>query len=197
MQLEEITSSPKDPNVFFTFKGQSLGFNIIDFWKWNQSDLIENRNRGILAEFLVRQALNIDSPIRLEWDAYDLKTSDGIKIEIKSAAYIQAWEQEKYSKISFDIKPTKTLLANNNYSIESTRKADVYIFCLLHHKDQTTIDPMNLDQWTFYIIKRSILDKEFPTQKSISLTTIESIYHEKCEYKQLKERFENLINTEP
>jgi hypothetical protein len=39
----------------------------------------------------------------LEWNAHDLETDDGIKIEGKSAAYIQSWEQKKLSEIRFDI----------------------------------------------------------------------------------------------
>lgn len=197
MKLEEIISTPKNPNEKFHFKGRSLDFKLVDFWTWNQSDLIENRNRGILAEFLVRQALGLENPTRLEWDAFDLITSDGLKIEIKSAAYIQAWKQKKYSSISFDIKPTKTLLANNNYSTESTRQSDIYVFCLLHHLDQDTIDPMNLDQWTFYLIPTEILNRTLPKQKSIKISTIETIQHEKCTFAELKERFKKIKKTVP
>jgi len=197
MKLDEIKTTPKDPNESFRFNGCSLDFKLVDFWTWNQSDLIENRNRGVLAEFLVRQALGLDNPTRLEWDAFDLITADGLKIEIKSAAYIQAWKQKKYSSISFDIKPTKTLLADNNYSTESTRQSDIYVFCLLHHQDQDTIDPMNLDQWTFFLTTTQILNRKLPKQKSISISTIETIPHEKCTFTELKERFEKIKSTVP
>jgi hypothetical protein len=197
MKLDEIKTTPKDPNERFRFNGRSLDFKLIDFWTWNQSDLIENRNRGILAEFLVRQALGLDYPTRLEWDAFDLITADGLKIEIKSAAYIQAWKQKKYSSISFDIKPTKTLLADNNYSSESNRQSDIYVFCLLHHQDQDTIDPMNLDQWTFYLTTTEILNRTLPEQKSISISTIETIQHEKCTFTELSEVFEKIKKSMP
>jgi hypothetical protein len=192
MKLDDFKTVPKDPNERFRFGSRYLDFKLIDFWTWNQSDLIENRNRGILAEFLVRQALGIDNPTRLEWDAFDLITDEGIKIEVKSAAYIQAWKQKKYSSISFDIKPTKTLLADYTYSSEATRKSDIYVFCLLHHKDQDTVDPMNLDQWTFYLTTTETLNIKLPQQKSISISTIETIHHEKCMFVELKERFEKL-----
>ncbi|MDM8523410.1 hypothetical protein QUF80_08570 [Desulfococcaceae bacterium HSG8] len=39
--------------------------------------------------------------------AYDLETHDGIKIEIKSAAYVQSWHQKDYSKITFRIPKTR------------------------------------------------------------------------------------------
>ena len=33
--------------------------------------------------------------------------------------------------------------------------ADVYVFALHAHKDQESIDPMNLDQWAFYVLSRA------------------------------------------
>jgi len=52
------------------------------------------------------------------------------------------------------------------------RQGDIYVFCVLHHKDKTTIDPLNLEQWDFYILSASILNEQFPTQKSISLSSL-------------------------
>lgn len=157
--------------------------------------MIENRNRGILAEFLVRQALELDYPTRLEWDSHDFITKDDVKIEVKSAAYIQAWKQKKFSTISFDIKPTKKLLDDNNYSVEATRQADIYVFCLLHHRDQDTIDPMNLHQWTFYLTTTETLNKNLPNQKSISISSLEKIQHQKCTFIELKNIFEIILSN--
>ena len=190
MNLEEIKTLPKNPDELFRFNNQNLDFRLVDFWMWNQSDLIENRNRGILAEFIVRQALEIKYPTRLEWDSFDLITDDGVKVEVKSAAYIQAWKQKKYSDIQFSIEPTRVPLEDNNYSEEKVRRADIYIFCLLGHKDQTTIDPMNLDQWVFYVLPTKILNEKLPNQKSISLNTLKSLNCQECDYGQLRMFFE-------
>ena len=46
-----------------------------EFWIWNQSNLIENRTRGILAEYIVKEALCIKDGLRIEWDSYDLMTN--------------------------------------------------------------------------------------------------------------------------
>ena len=194
MNLEEIKILPKSPDEIFQFNSQNLDFRIVDFWIWNQSDLIENRNRGILAEFIVRQALGIKNPTRLEWDAYDLITNDGVKIEVKSAAYIQAWKQENYSDIIFGIELTRVPLEDNNYSDEKLRRADIYIFCLLGHKYQSTINPMNLNQWVFYVVPTKILNEKFPFQKSISLNTLKSLNCQECDYGQLRLSFEKSRN---
>lgn len=193
MSLEEILSLPQTPNRPFTVNDKVLDFKLVDFWQWNQSDLIENRNRGILAEFIVMKALGIKGRTRLEWDAFDLETEEGVKIEIKSAAYIQAWKQANYSTISFGIAPTKTLLKDNNYSKELKRHADVYVFCLLHHKDQATLNPMNLGQWTFYLVKTSTLNIHNLPQKSIGLSSIKLLDHKKCSYGNLKANFSHLV----
>jgi len=43
-----------------------------------------------LAEYLVATVLGLNQGVRNEWDAYDLETEAGLKIEVKSAAYIQS-----------------------------------------------------------------------------------------------------------
>lgn len=190
MPLEEIHPTPKSPKEQFQDGSQILNFTVGDFWQWNQSDLIENRNRGILAEFIVKKALNIKSETRIEWDNYDFATDDNIKIEVKSAAYIQAWKQTKPSRISFDISPKQAILPDGNLSTDYKRWADIYIFCLLHHQDQATINPMDLSQWTFYLVTAAALDQHYPGQKTIGLWGIERITHQKCTYSELKEGFE-------
>ena len=101
MSLPEIQTDQKSGKEKFLLNGIEQDYSLIDFWSWNQSDLIENRTRGILAEYIVKKALEIKSNDRIEWDDYDIITDTGVKIEIKSAAYIQTWEQTKYSNISF------------------------------------------------------------------------------------------------
>lgn len=66
-KFPEIKTKLLEPTEKFKFNNENLDISITDFWKWNQSDLIENRNRGILAEFIVKSALNIDTKTRLEW----------------------------------------------------------------------------------------------------------------------------------
>jgi hypothetical protein len=37
------------------------------------------------------------------------------------------------------------------FSNEKKRQADLYIFCLLKTQDQGELNPMDLDQWIFYV----------------------------------------------
>lgn len=194
-QTEQIIPSLEEDKPFLA-NSKSLAFKLLDFWKWNQSNLIENRTRGILAEFIVKMALDINSPSRLEWDAYDFETQTEkgkVKIEVKSAAYIQAWAQKKLSSISFGIAPTKGLLEDGNYSETYKRQADIYIFCLLDHKDQATINPLDMDQWCFYLAPTSLLDKELGDQKSLSLARLKKLGLKAVKYSDLKICFEAVV----
>ncbi|PSJ17499.1 hypothetical protein [Nitrosomonas supralitoralis] len=74
-----------------------------DFWKWAYSDFMSNALRGVLAEYIIACATGCAHKSRTEWDAYDLVTEDGLKIEVKSSGYLQTWQQKKHSAIRFDI----------------------------------------------------------------------------------------------
>tara|TARA_R110000765_G_scaffold335086_2_gene425433 strand:- start:326 stop:901 length:576 start_codon:yes stop_codon:yes gene_type:complete len=186
MNLNAIIAQPKSGEEKFRFNEGNIDFKLNEFWKWNQSNLLENRTRGILAEFIVKQALNIDNNIRVEWDSYDLITKEGIKIEVKSAAYIQSWIQKKYSDISFGIAPAKMDPIHPLYDGTSKRWSDLYIFCVLENKDQETINPLNLNQWVFYVLKTEILDLKVPNQKTIGLNSLLKLQPAKCNFNELK-----------
>ena len=49
--------------------------------------------RGVVAEYLVAQALGVAGGVREEWAPYDVDAPGGIRVEVKSAAYIQSWNQ--------------------------------------------------------------------------------------------------------
>ena len=169
MNLSKLKVERKTGKEKFEFQSNVLDFNLLEFWSWNQSDLIENRTRGILAEFIVKKALKIETAnqIRTEWDDYDLITEKGTKIEIKSASYIQTWKQENgFSDISFDIKVSK----RNNKG--KKRVSDYYVFCLLDCKDQNKINPMKLEQWTFYVKESKEIDRILGNQKTINLNSL-------------------------
>ncbi len=171
-----------------TVGGRDTAHTIMDFWKWSSSDLLSNTLRGRYAEFVVACALGIGSGTRQEWDAYDLKTLKGTRIEVKSASYLQSWQQAALSSISFDIRPTKGWDALANTFSESTiRQAEVYVFCLLHHLDKSTVNPLELTQWSFYVLNTSVLNERVPNQKKISLSSLLDLSPKLCDYESLKD----------
>lgn len=193
--LKQIIAKPLDSNDKFISYSKDLNFDVTDFWKWALSDLIENRNRGILAEFIVMQTLGVEQKTRMEWDSFDIETKEGIKIEVKSSAYFQAWEQKKKSSIIFGIAPTRTLLKNNKYSKLKKRHSDIYIFCIFDIEDENiNLNPLNMNQWTFYLVKTVTLNNHSLSQKNIALSSLEKLAHIKCTYTNLENEFNKLFS---
>jgi hypothetical protein len=176
----------KSGNEAFTYQSNRLDQTLIDFWKWNCSDLVSNALRGRLAEFIVALATDVDvTQPREEWAAYDLLVGD-IRVEIKSAAYIQSWHQQKPSSISFSVRPSRFWNAETaTYSIEATFQADVYVFCLLHHQDKNTIQPLDLSQWEFYVLPASEVMSLTSITKRIPLKRLQE--NSKVSFAELKE----------
>ena len=186
-ELKAIKANPKTGSECLTENGEKTKYNLLDFWSWSVSDILSNATRGRFAEFIVGTAVGLDPKnLRDEWDAYDLKTDNGIKIEVKSAAYIQSWNQKKISIISFSIKRAKFWDAETFIEdIESRRHADVYVFCHLKHCEQATIDPLKLEQWDFYVLPTFDLDNYKRSQSSITINSLKRLT-EPIKYNELK-----------
>ena len=185
-ELKEIKASPKTGEENLTDNGQNTNYNLLDFWRWSVSDILSNATRGRFAEFVVGTAVGLNPKnLRDEWDAYDLRTDDGIKIEVKSAAYIQSWSQKRFSAISFSIKPARYFDSGTNIMSESTRHADLYVFCHLKHKDQNTIEPLKMEQWDFYVLPTCRLDNYERSQSSITINSLKKMTDPK-KYRELK-----------
>lgn len=179
----------------FHAAGQPLGFDVLDFWRWSSSNLAGNALRGVLAEYLVARALNLTTGCRVEWDACDFRTPEGTAIEVKSAAYVQSWAQTRPSRIVFGIQPTYGWdAATNTSSAERRRTAHVYVFCLLHHGDRDSLDPLNVQQWRFYVLLTRILDQKIPLQKTLSLSGLLALEPVECNYAGLADAVRNAMD---
>ena len=161
----------------FRLGGEEMPFNVHGFWAWSVSDLVSNATRGRLAEYIVAKACGVGtSHPRDEWAAVDLETPKGVLVEVKSAAYVQSWHQEKLSAISFGVKKTlKWDPETNRQGEEPERTADVYVFALLAHQEQSTLDPLNLDQWEFYVLPTCVLNERKRSQHSITLPSLKKL----------------------
>lgn len=189
--LAPLVPALREGSQRFRSGGRDLPVTLLDFWRWSASDLVSNATRGILAEFIVASALGVQGGVRAEWDAFDLllPTStrpEGIKIEVKSASYLQSWFHQKLSAISFGIAPTRAWEATTSQmSQELKRQAEVYVFCLLAHTHKPTLDPLDLSQWKFYALPTRVLDERMPTQKSIGLASLEALRPENPAFENL------------
>jgi hypothetical protein len=93
-ELPPLSEARKSGKEHFRYDFKNLNFTLKNFWQWAYSDLVGNVRRGVLAEYIIAEALGLTDKIRAEWDAFDLLTEKGLKIEVKSAAYIQSWRQK-------------------------------------------------------------------------------------------------------
>lgn len=188
-----FTPTGKTGKEAFVASGEAMGFDLLSFWQWSCSDLISNATRGVLAEYLVAKALDLPMGTRTEWDAYDLRMTNGTTLEVKSAAYLQSWHQEKLSSISFSIAPSRAWDPNTGtFHEELKRQADVYVFGLLETKDQGKLDPMDLDQWIFYVLDTQRLNEHSLEQKTISLNALLKLNPIECTFDKLQQAVANL-----
>ena len=189
----QLKVTKKTGDEQFYQNGNPLNLSLLNFWQWSASDLVSNATRGILAEYIVANALGIADGVRAQWDAFDLLTKDGIKIEVKSASYLQSWYHKKLSAITFSIRPTRLWTASaNELAAELKRQADIYVFCVLNHKEKDSLDPLNLDQWEFYSLRASLLNEKFLKQKTIGLSSLKKLNPHITKYEEIAETIQKL-----
>lgn len=165
-----------------------------NFWEWYASDIFSNVERGIFAEYIVAIAVGdnrIITEARDGWGPYDLLSSDGIKIEVKSSGYIQDWPQKKESIPIFGIeRKLDWYIETNTYSDYPVRSSDIYVFCLYNRRETDspdTLDPLDVTQWDFYILPTSILEDKVPEQKKIGLGSLNKLGAKKVRFEQIHE----------
>ena len=170
-------------NECFYYNNSSTGYLLNDFWQWSASDLLNNTQRGVLAEFIVAKALDIEtySP-RLDWEPYDLLFRGNLRIEVKASAYVQSWSQTADSKLRFSIRPTQVRDGEAGRSEDKIRQSDMYIFCVFAEKDRAHADPMNLDKWEFYPVLTREINEMLEAQQTASMSTILGLHPEAYDY---------------
>jgi len=156
--------------------------SVLDFWRWAFSDLRTNIVRGVLAEYLVARAVGDPSPLREAWDNWDVTTATGIKVEVKSSAYLQSWNQRKLSAITFSgLTGREWSAQTNELAADRTLRADVYVFAVHTCREPDQYDPLKIDDWEFRVMSatqlaehgyRSVtlafLDRHAPTAFSLN-----------------------------
>ena len=171
----------------------SEGKSVKDFWAWAYSDVLTNNVRGIFAEFLVGTALGVVQGTRTEWDAFDLLYGDA-KVEVKSSAYLQSWEQAKPSAIGWNI-PEHFVYdpRTNDWTPEKERPAHCYVLCVYtEEEDRNPAKVLDPSRWKFYVLPTRIIDRELATQKTVALSVVESLT-DPVPYSRLRERVDDAL----
>ena len=96
--------------------------------------------------------------------------------------------------IRFNIAPTTGWNAKTNeYNREIKRRADAYVFCILGTPEDLNPDPLDLEQWRFYILATKVLDKARPNQKTIGLKPLLTLGPVKSSYAGLAVNLRSLM----
>lgn len=142
-----------------------------DFWAWAYSDLRANTVRPMLAEYLVARAVGAHLRPRVEWDPYDVLTPEGLRLEVKSSAYLQAWEQARLSSIVFGGLSARTWSPADGYSAVGSYNADGYVFAVHTAKEHAGYDALDLHQWSFWVLPAT--EVAATGQRSLRLSVVE------------------------
>jgi len=186
-----------DPSHPVHSAGRPLHVAVLDFWRWSGSDLLSNAQRGVLAEYLVGLALSCITGVRTEWDPWDLVVG-GVKVEVKSSAFVQSWDQRKPSKARFDIKRTRIYDPKAaSWVGEPRRHADIYVFALLSHRLKETIDPLDVSQWEFFVVPTAALDRDLGNAKTVGLAVLKRLAPTSVTWHALGDVVVSLTPTEP
>jgi len=172
-EMKAIPRKPSRLDLLTRFGGGPECVNrrtISDFWQWAYSDLMQNVERGVLAEYIVATLLGVDNELRIPWLAYDLKLPNGKTVEVKTMSLLQAWYQKELSNPRVVIKPTRKWDPKTNI-MEDTPKfhSDLYVICFFTADNHDTADPLNLAQWEFYVLPKKRIKGFWKERKSISL----------------------------
>jgi hypothetical protein len=100
------------------------------------------------------------------------------------------------SPISFGIQPTIGWDGSTNeYSTERKRQADVYVFAVLKHRDKQTLDPLNVQQWDFYVLPTSTLDARVADPRTLSLSRLLALDPIKASFGQIANAIDEAMTT--
>lgn len=155
--------------AFTGVPGRAAPFTVLDFWRYALPDLRTNTTRGLLAEFLVHRALGARMR-NVEWESFDVLTDDGLRVEVKSSAYVQAWDQRGPSTIRFTRLRGRVWTPRAGDATEPTYNADVYVFALHTAPDHASYDPLDVSQWSFSVLSHPQV--ESLAQDSVGLATL-------------------------
>jgi hypothetical protein len=148
------------------------GRRVADFWAWAYSDLLSNTVRPIFAQYLVAECLGLVGQPRVEWNYVDFRYRHR-NIEVKSAGYVQTWQQRAPSTITFDIaSKCQPWNAATNSFLPAGRSADLYVFCLHTDCVREACVVHDTGRWEFYVLTCKAVGETFGDQKSVRLTRI-------------------------
>lgn len=178
----------------FTLEGNSAGFSVLDFWAFQHSNIWDVQEE--IAEFIVAKALGQDMPYNKNgWTLWDMNYR-GKRIEVKETGYYHSWRTDgKVSKQrTFGI--TKAYSRYKDNTSEFKRQNDIYVFCLILGETKEASNPLVLENWRFWVVPTSTINRLCGDNKTISLGRVKRIteLEEGVGYGELREAVDKVID---
>ena len=134
-----------------TYNNKETDLSLLELWQWKFSDIYDLQD--VIAEYIVEKALGMKESFNVGyWTLYDIEYR-GKRIEIKETGYYHSWQKEG-DKIS-EQRTFSITKAYSNYKDNSStyeRQNDIYVFCLNIGRTREESNPMELNNWEFYIV---------------------------------------------
>ena len=131
------------------------------------------------------------------WTLWDI-TYKNTRIEIKSTSYYHSWRND--GKVSqqrtFGITMSHTVYQDNTSELE--RQNDVYVFCLNTGDTKEESNPIVLDNWRFYVVPTTTINRLCGKNKTISLGRLKQLTGKPngIGYGELKDAIDSAIASE-
>jgi hypothetical protein len=164
--------------------------SLLDFWQWAFSDQCDDDLKGVFAEWMVANLLQLPlkQTRRVSWADSDIILPNKLRIEVKASACWQSWKLVNEDGSRKPI-PQPAVLASQRVRFGGLRakgavtpgppgetrfKSDVYVFCMHTQTDATAWDAWNLAHWEFYVMTRAELESH-GIGKGITLAALRRI----------------------
>jgi hypothetical protein len=180
----------------FVFNGEAVNFDFLDFWRFHYSNIYDLQDK--IAEFIVSKALGVNEAQNDQyWTLWDVSYRDK-RIEVKETSYYHSFNQKgKVSKQRvFGItKANGTYDPAKSGNSEFCRQNDVYVFCLNTGDTREASNPLNLNNWEFYIVPTAVINEKCGNNKTISLGRIKGLGFSAKRYDEIRAEIDKIIDT--
>ena len=157
----------------FMLDGQPVGFSVIDFWRFQFSNIWDMQDQ--IAEFIVAQALGQTEPYNKNgWTLWDINYR-GRRIEVKETAYYHSWRKDGKVSAQRFFNISKAYSRYKDSTSEFKRQNDIYVFCLNTGETKETSNPLDLDNWRFWVVPTETIDLVCGNNKTISLSRLQNL----------------------
>ena len=190
-KIQKLSDKQLTGDECFTVNGKDTELTILEFWRWHFSEIFDLQSK--FAEYIVGKALGLYEAQNVgEWTLFDMAYR-GKRIEIKETSYYHAWQTDDEPKSKHRV--FGITKAYDDYKDENSplrRQNDIYIFCLNTGDTKETSNPLELNNWQFYVVPTDIINEKCGNAKTISLSRVEKLA-KKVNYSELKNEVDDLI----